>query len=439
MTAEERDAWSSATVFASSRGRGDARRTLRTRPFDAMPTPRTTRMPGMRAASMDGTRPASTSPRWRRSAQAEGTSFRHSTPSTAPRRNPHVRGQALTKSTRETRMSRFIGRCGVDAKSRKSISLLDDTRRLQNRGVIPSRSPAVSVVMPCLNEAETVAACVTEALAALRAAGLDGEVIVADNGSSDASRELAAAAGARVVEVEERGYGAALLGGIAAARGRAIVMGDADLSYDFGDVPAFVRALEGGADLVMGSRLRGRIEKGAMPPLHRWVGNPVLSGLGRLFFPVRVSDFHCGIRGFTREAVDRMALVTTGMEFASEMVVKAALLGLVVDEIPVTLRKDGRSRRPHLRTWRDGWRHLRFLLLYSPRWLFLLPGLALVAAGTALGAWLLPGPRRALGATLDVHTMLGAAAMVLVGAQAIAFAVFAKVFAVTAGLLPRDT
>jgi hypothetical protein len=292
--------------------------------------------------------------------------------------------------------------------------------------------------MPCLNEAETVAACVAEALASLRAAGLDGEVIVADNGSTDGSRAAAEKAGARVVEVTEPGYGAAILGGIAASRGSAIVMGDADLSYDFRDVPAFVRALEAGNDLVMGSRLRGRIERGAMPPLHRWLGNPVLSGLGRLFFGVPVSDFHCGIRAFTKDAIARLGLVTTGMEFASEMVVKAALLDLKIAEIPVTLRKDGRSRRPHLRTWRDGWRHLRFLLLYSPRWLFLLPGLALVLFGAALGLWLLPGPRRALGTTFDVHTMLGASAMVLVGAQAVAFAVFAKVFAVTEGLLPRD-
>jgi glycosyltransferase involved in cell wall biosynthesis len=296
----------------------------------------------------------------------------------------------------------------------------------------------VSVVMPCLNEAETLERCVRRAVDTLAAAGLAGEVIVADNGSTDGSQEIAVRAGARVVPVPERGYGAALLGGIAAAKGRHIVMGDADDSYDFGEVPAFVAKLEEGHDLVMGSRFRGRIEPGAMPPLHRWLGNPVLSFLGRLFFRVPVSDFHCGIRAFRKEALDRIGLKTTGMEFASEMVVKAALFGLRIGEIPVTLRKDGRSRPPHLRTWRDGWRHLRFLLMYSPRWLYLWPGLLLVLLGSGLLAWLFPGPRRVGVAILDVHAMLGAAVMVLVGVEALTFAVFAKVFAVTEGFLPED-
>jgi hypothetical protein len=292
--------------------------------------------------------------------------------------------------------------------------------------------------MPCLNEAETVGRCVEEARAALGKAGFDGEVLVADNGSTDGSQALAEAAGAHVVAVPERGYGAALAGGFAAARGTYVVMGDADLSYDFGAVPDFVRALEAGADLVMGSRFKGRIEEGAMPPLHRWLGNPALSGLGRLFFRTSVSDFHCGLRGFRRAALERLDLRTTGMEYASEMVVKAALFGLTIAEIPVTLRRDGRSRPPHLRTWRDGWRHLRFLLLYSPRWLFLVPGLLLVLAGAALILWLLPGPRAALGATWDVHSILGGAAMVLVGAQAVFFGACAKIFGITEGLLPKD-
>jgi Glycosyl transferase family 2 len=305
--------------------------------------------------------------------------------------------------------------------------------------VVPVAAPlTVSVVMPCLNEAETVARCVAESRAALARAGLDGEVVVADNGSTDGSQALAEAAGARVVPVASPGYGAALAGGFAAARGTYVVMGDADLSYDFGTVPDFVKALDAGADLVMGSRFKGEIEKGAMPPLHRWLGNPVLTGLGRLLFRTDVSDFHCGLRGFRRSALEKLDLRTTGMEFASEMVVKAALFGLTIREIPVTLHRDGRSRPPHLRTWRDGWRHLRFLLLYSPRWLFLVPGLLLALFGAALILWLLPGPRGAFGATWDVHSILGGAAMVLVGAQAVFFGVCAKIFGITEGLLPKD-
>ncbi len=297
---------------------------------------------------------------------------------------------------------------------------------------------AVSVVMPCLNEAETLEKCIATARLALEAAGMPGEIVVADNGSTDGSPEIAARAGARVVRVQEKGYGSALIGGIAAARGRHVVMGDADDSYDFGAVPAFVRKLEEGNDLVLGSRFRGRIEPGAMPALHRWFGNPVLSFLGRLFFRVPASDIYCGIRAFRRTAVERLDLKTTGMEYAVEMIVKASLFGLKIAEIPATLRPDGRSRPPHLRTWRDGWRTLRFFLIYSPRWLYLVPGLFLTLLGGALIAWILPGPRNFFGATLDVHTMLGAAAMILIGTQAITFAVFAKVFAITEGLLPMD-
>lgn len=296
----------------------------------------------------------------------------------------------------------------------------------------------VSVVMPCLNEAETLGKCIAAARVALEAAGIPGEIIVADNGSTDGSPEIAARAGARVVRVPEKGYGSALIGGIAAARGRHVVMGDADHSYDFGAVPAFVRKLEEGNDLVLGSRFRGRIEPGAMPPLHRWFGNPALSFLGRLFFQVPASDIYCGIRAFRRTAIERLDLRTTGMEYAVEMIVKASLFGLKIAEIPATLRPDGRSRPPHLRTWRDGWRTLRFFLIYSPRWLYLVPGLFLTLLGGVLIAWLLPGPRNFFGATLDVHTMLGAAVMILIGTQAITFAVFAKVFAITEGLLPMD-
>jgi hypothetical protein len=296
----------------------------------------------------------------------------------------------------------------------------------------------LSIVMPCLNEAVTVGRCVEKARAFLAAHGVAGEVVVADNGSTDGSRELSLAAGARVVEVADRGYGAALAGGIAAARGRFVIMGDADDSYDFSALLPFLERLRAGHDLVMGNRFAGGIAPGAMPLLHRYLGNPVLSFLGRLLFRSPCRDFHCGLRGFRRAAILALDLRTTGMEFASEMVVKAALHGLVVGEVPTTLSRDGRDTPPKLRTWRDGWRHLRFLLLFSPRWLFLYPGLALMTLGTAVTAWLLPGTRRLGGVELDVHTMLYAATAVVVGFQAVAFALFTKVFAASEGLLPPD-
>ncbi len=300
-------------------------------------------------------------------------------------------------------------------------------------------APELSVVMPCLNEAETLGTCVEKALRFLERHGIAGEVIVADNGSTDGSQDIAERLGARVVPVAARGYGSALTGGIAAARGRYVIMGDSDDSYDFGDLMAFDEKLRDGHDLVMGNRFKGGIKPGAMPFLHRYFGNPFLSGLGRLFFGAPCGDFQCGLRGFRRDAIPRMDLRTTGMEFASEMVVKATLMKLKIAEVPTTLSPDGRSRRPHLRTFRDGWRYLRFLLLYSPRWLFLYPGLALMLAGLLVGLWLLPGPRPLTGEVgLDVHTLLYAAAAVLLGFQGIAFAVFAKVFAVTEGLLPED-
>ncbi|HKE94722.1 MAG TPA: glycosyltransferase family 2 protein [Povalibacter sp.] len=296
----------------------------------------------------------------------------------------------------------------------------------------------LSIVMPCLNEAATIAHCVAKARGYLARAGVVGEIIVADNGSDDGSRKLAAQAGARVVAIAERGYGAALRGGIAAARGRFVIMGDADASYDFEHLDGFVARLREGFDLVMGNRFQGGIRSGAMPLLHRYLGNPVLSFIGRLFFRVRIGDFHCGLRGFSRDAILRLNLTTPGMEFASEMVVKAALARLRITEVPTTLSPDGRDRPPHLRTWRDGWRHLRFLLTFSPRWLFLYPGMTLFVVGVGLQALLAHGAVRLGNIGLDIHTMLYAAAMSVMGVQMIWFAIFAKVFGARAGLLPDD-
>jgi glycosyltransferase involved in cell wall biosynthesis len=296
----------------------------------------------------------------------------------------------------------------------------------------------LSVVMPCLNERATVGTCVEKALGAMGRHGIRGEVIVADNGSTDGSQQIASEHGARVVPIETSGYGSALRGGIAAARGRFILMGDADDSYDFTQVHLFVHKLREGYDLVMGNRFQGGILPGAMPPLHRYLGNPVLTGIGRLFFKSPVGDFHCGLRGFRREAIERLDLRTHGMEFASEMVVKATAFGLRVTEIPTTLSPDGRDRAPHLRTWRDGWRHLRFLLLYSPRWLFLYPGIALFVLGTAVSALLIPGPRMIGNVQFDLNTLLFAAMAILIGFQSVVFAAFTKIFAISEGLLPED-
>lgn len=296
----------------------------------------------------------------------------------------------------------------------------------------------LTILMPCLNEALTLPSCISKALGFLARHGVSGEVLVADNGSEDGSQELAQQLGARVVPVSARGYGSALMGGILAARGRFVIMGDADDSYDFSNLMPFLRELRNGTQLVMGNRFRGGIQPGAMPPLHRFLGNPVLTALGRLFFHSNVGDFHCGLRGFCRSAVLSLELQTTGMEFASEMVVKASIKGLLVGEVPTTLSPDGRNRPPHLRTWRDGWRHLRFMLLYSPRWLFLYPGLILMAVGLVTGGWLLPGPRRMGAVTFDVHTLLYAALAVMLGFQAVAFAVLSKVFASDERLVPKD-
>ncbi len=297
----------------------------------------------------------------------------------------------------------------------------------------------LTVLMPCLNEGETLATCIGKARAFLERSGVSGEVLVADNGSSDGSPEIAARAGARVVHEERKGYGSALRAGIAAARGRYIVMGDADDSYDFTALDPFLAELRAGADLVMGNRFRGGIAPQAMPPLHRYLGNPVLSGIGRLFFRSPIGDFHCGLRGFRAEAMRGLGLATDGMEFASEMVVRATVEKLRIVEVPATLSPDGRSRPPHLRSFRDGWRHLRFLLLLSPRWLFLYPGALLMLAGLASMLWLLPGPRVVAGFGLDVNTLIYSSAAIVCGFQAVTFAIFAKVFAINARLLPPDT
>jgi glycosyltransferase involved in cell wall biosynthesis len=296
----------------------------------------------------------------------------------------------------------------------------------------------LTVVMPCLNEAETVATCVRKAVGFLEKSGISGEVVVADNGSTDGSQELAERAGARVVDITEKGYGNALAGGIAAARGEYVIMGDADDSYDFTRLMPFVTALRAGADLVMGNRFMGGIAPGAMPPLHRYLGNPVLSFVGRLFFRSPIGDFHCGLRGFRKDSVLRLGLQATGMEFASEMVVKATLAGQRLAEVPTTLAKDGRSRPPHLRSWRDGWRHLRFLLLYSPRWLFFLPGLALLIAGLVIGLLVLPGQLRVGSVTFDVDTLVAASAMVVIGFQSVLFWLFTQVYAGSEGFLPEE-
>ena len=292
----------------------------------------------------------------------------------------------------------------------------------------------VSVVMPCLNEAETLKACISKALCCFKENNIDGEVVIADNGSKDGSIKIAESAGARVVLVELKGYGNALMEGISAAKGKFVIMGDADDSYDFSSLMPFIEKLREGSDLVMGNRFRGGIAPGAMPPLHRYLGNPVLSGLGRLFFRCSVGDFHCGLRGLSYEAFQRMKLQTTGMEFASEMVVKAVMRGMKISEVPTTLSPDGRTRPPHLRSWRDGWRHLRFMLLFSPNWLFFYPGLLLMLIGLGVGGWLLPEARKLGQATLDLNTLAYSALAVLLGFQSVLFALFTRTFASTQGL-----
>ena len=320
-----------------------------------------------------------------------------------------------------------------------STQVLDFARNKTGPAPAADDMVELTIMMPCLNEAETIEVCVMKALGFLRRAGVSGEVLIADNGSTDGSQRMAEKLGARVIPVFERGYGAALMGGMRAARGRYVIMGDADDSYDFENLDLMMEALRGGADLVMGNRFKGGIAKGAMPFLHRYLGNPVLSMIGRVFFKIPVGDFHCGLRGFHRESMLALGLQSTGMEFASEMVVKTAINGLKMVEVPTTLAVDGRSRAPHLKTWRDGWRHLRFLLLHSPEYLFLVPGLTLVTAGL-IGCCLLSQGAVQLthSISLDVHTLVVACFAILMGAQLMMFSALARRYTVMEGVLPTS-
>jgi Glycosyl transferase family 2 len=302
--------------------------------------------------------------------------------------------------------------------------------RNDDQAVVALPALELSIIMPCLNEAETLAVCIRKAQTFLEANGVVGEVLIADNGSTDGSQQIANALGARIIHVSRRGYGAALIGGIEAARGEFVAMADADDSYDFLGLMPFVEKLRGGADLVMGNRFQGGIAPGAMPALHKYLGNPVLSFVGRLFYNAPIGDFHCGLRAFSREAILKLNLSTTGMEFASEMVVKATLQHLDIQEVPTTLVPDGRSRAPHLRSWRDGWRHLKFLLTFAPKWLFFYPGSALAFTGLAVLAWLLPGTRAVGGVEFGVHTLLFAAGAALMGVQLMSFGLVARVFGI---------
>jgi len=305
-------------------------------------------------------------------------------------------------------------------------------------GQSASRGLEVTILMPCLNEAETIGTCVRKAAGFLERTGIPGEVLVADNGSTDGSQELAALHGARVVHIPQKGYGCALLGGIRAAGGRFVIMADADDSYDFSNLDGFVTQLRAGNLMVIGHRFRGGIRPGAMPPLHRYLGNPVLSFIGRLFFRSRIGDFHCGLRGVDRKAALELGLRAPGMEFASEMIVKATLARWPIAEVPTVLSPDGRSRPPHLRTWRDGWRHLRFLLMMSPRWLLLYPGLALFAVGLATEIAVLRGPLIIHGVAFDIHTMLYAAGATVLGVQLLLFSLVARSVGIAVNLFPRS-
>jgi glycosyltransferase involved in cell wall biosynthesis len=296
----------------------------------------------------------------------------------------------------------------------------------------------LTILMPCLNEAETIASCVRKARDFLHRTHIDGEVVVADNGSSDGSPGLALAAGARVLSIADKGYGNALIGGIEAARGRFVIMADADDSYDFSRLDEFVESLRSGNMMVVGNRFRGEIASGAMPLLHRYVGNPLLSFVGRLFFSSCIGDFHCGLRGVDRAAALRLGLHAPGMEFASEMIVKATLAGWRIAEVPTVLSPAGRTRAPHLRSWHDGWRHLRFLLMMSPRWLMLYPGASLICAGAAAQIAILRGPIVVAGVGFDIHTMLYAGGAVILGVQLVLFSLLARAIGVLKSVLPMS-
>jgi hypothetical protein len=322
--------------------------------------------------------------------------------------------------------------------SKTQLAMLQGKREKVTRQDAENASEfELTILMPCLDEAETLATCIRKAKGFLARTGISGEILIADNGSNDGSRQIAEALGARVILVQQKGYGAALMGGMKGARGQYTIMGDADDSYDFASIDQFIDQLRGGADLVIGNRFKG-IQPGAMPVLHRYLGNPVLSFIGRLFFRIPVSDFHCGLRGFNTAKIRMLGLQTTGMEFASEMIVRSVLAGLNIGEVAITLHPDGRTRPSHLRTWRDGWRHLKFLLMCSPRWLYLVPGFLLLGVGLVLAFALLLGPLKVANIVLDLNTLLVACCLAIAGAQLVTFGALSRYFAVKSGFLPSS-
>ena len=300
---------------------------------------------------------------------------------------------------------------------------------------IEKKKLELTILMPCLNEAKTLATCIKKAQKSLKENNIDGEVLIADNGSTDGSQEIARKCGARVIDVEVKGYGSALIEGTKSAYGKYIIMGDSDDSYDFSNIMPFLEKLREGYDLVMGNRFKGGIEKGAMPWSHKYIGTPVLSFLGRLFYKSKIGDFNCGMRGYKRKSILKLDLKTTGMEYASEMIVQATLNKLKITEVPTTLKKDGRDRPPHLKSFRDGWRHLKFLLIYSPKHMFFLPGLLLIILGI-LG--MIVTNLHIENINLGVHTMLYSGAAIVIGFQTIIFFILAKVYAINSGMHPKD-